>query len=351
MKKYLITGILCIAATFVYAQTEGEVCPDVVAVTEEIQEETDNLISKSTTESKITNRHYVSRLDNISVDEFTTFAEARKEFGHKAGGSFDNWKKRNGKNAKFYMFYTNAEGKVHLYHEALDEEMAEQFRQHLPKGVCIFDENTYNMYFRGIDFSKNHWKEGSDVHARLADMRRLAVAVGKDLGITVNPDKITFRLFETQRIEGLPPARIYIPTTTKRDDGIGGFAKWDDAVTSIEIDADKLKTGSISDAIRTMVEEVYHKYQMAEVKKLQTEKARIWDKSFHDNNRNDYGGEINDLQKQINAEKNTKKREDLQKQQAAAIHSYFNLPHEQDAKEFAGGVAAMEYAIRKNLIK
>ncbi|MDR1652778.1 MAG: hypothetical protein LBS01_03855 [Prevotellaceae bacterium] len=349
MKKYLITGILCISAIFVYAQGDG--CVIVVTATEKLQNDIDNAISEFTTGSKITNNHHVSRLEDLSVDEFMTFAEARKEVGHKTGGSFDTWKKRNGKNAKYYMFYTNVEGKVHLYHEKLDAEVAEQFQQYLPKGTYIFDENTYNTYFRGIDFSGNHWKEGGDVHARLADMRRLAVAVGKDLGITLDPAKITFRLFETQKIEGLPPTRMYIPTTAKRDDNIAGFAKWDDAVTSIEIDADNLQKGSISDAINTMVEEVYHKYQMSEVKKPQTEKARDWLKSFNDDYRDNYVGRITALQKQIDAEKNATKRDALQEQQAAAIHSYFQLKHEQDAKEFAGKIAAMEYVIRNKIIK
>jgi hypothetical protein len=353
MKKYLITGILLLSI-FAYAQEEN--CPVVTNKTKEVQEKTENNINKLTAESKITNNHYALRL-GVSVKGFMTLANASK-VGHKAGGDFDSWKKRNGDNAKYYMFYTAANGKVHLYHEELDAQMAEQFQQYLPKGTYIFDEKAYNAYFGGIDFSKNHWQQGGDAHARLADMRKLAVAVGKDLGIAIDPAKITFRLFEAQQIEGLPPTRMYIPTTTKRDDHVAGFATGDDAVTSIEIDADKLKNGTISDAISTMVEEVYHKYQMSEVKKQgaarkEPEKAQAWDKSFNDNNKNDYGKQINDLQKQINTETNKAKRDGLEKQMVAAIHSYFKLAHEEDAKEFAAKIAAMEYAMRNitNLFK
>jgi hypothetical protein len=337
MKTNVMTIVCCIlTAAVAYAQ-----CPI---------DDLEDIISATTVKSHVTGTHYMQKLD-VSVAEFYALAEVRKKLGHQEDGDFDKWKKRNGKNAKYYMFYTNAEGKVYLYYEDLDEELAKQFQQYLPKGTYTFDENTYNTYFRDIDFSKSHWKEGGDVHARLADMRRLAVAAGKDLGITIDPAKITFRLFETQKIEGLPPTRMYIPTTTKRNDGVGGFAKWDDAVTSIEIDADNLQKGSVSDAIRTMLEEVYHKYQMAEVKKGQTEKSQIWLKSFREENENNYVQKVIDAQKQLNTEKNTAKRDALQGQKDAALHSYFKLAHEQDAKEDAGKKAAIEYAIRKNLFK
>jgi hypothetical protein len=355
MKKYLITGILLVLSNFIYAQ-----CVVLDKVTVEGQEATDNVIDAYATESKITNSHYALKLD-ASVDEFMSVANMRKEFGHKAGGDFDKWKKRNGNNAGYYMFYTNTNGKVHLYHEAIDARMAEQFQQYLPKGAYIFDEKAYNAYFGGIDFSSNHWQQGGDAHARLADMRKLAVAVGKDLGITIDPAKITFRQFEAQQIEGLPPTRMYIQTTTPRNDNIKGFATWNDDVTSIEIDADRLQRAGISDAIRTMVEEVYHKYQMSEVEKLKqgekrkeaAEKVWDWMDSFNDNNKNDYGKKVNDLQKQIKAETNETKRNDLEKQRVAAIHSYYQLKHEEAAKEFAGKIAAMEYAGRNitNLFK
>ncbi|MDR0737966.1 MAG: hypothetical protein LBF39_02715 [Prevotellaceae bacterium] len=362
MKTNLMIIVCCLLTTFAQGQEQGEGqdgqdnCTDektirkIEAIKDGVREQLDQKISEKIVGLDNPETHYVQKL-NVNGKSFYTLAELMKEYGHKKNGKFDTWRKQAGKNAKYYMFYTNVEGKVYLYHEELNEEMAEQFQQYLPKGTYTFDENTYNAYFRGIDFSKNHWKEGGDVHARLADMRRLAVAVGKDLGIAVDPDKITFRLFEAQNIEGLPPTRMYIPTTAKRDDNIAGFAKWDDAVTSIEIDADKLQKGSISDVINTMVEEVYHKYQMSEIKKLQTEKAQDWNKSFNDNNRNDYGKKINDLQKQIDAEKNVDNRKELKKQQDAAIHSYYKLAHERDAKEFAGKIAAMEYAKRKNLLK
>jgi hypothetical protein len=360
MKTNLMIIVCCLLTTFAQAQEregeEGGGCTDeetiriIKATNDNVREQLDQRISEKTVESNDTETHYVQKL-NASIEDFYTLAELMKKYGPKKNNKFVNWKKRNGKNAKYYMFYTNVEGKVHLYHEELNEEVAKQFQRYLPKGTSIVDKNSYNKYFSGINFSGNHWKEGGDVHARLADMRRLAVAVGKDLGIAVDPDKITFRLFEAQNIEGLPPTRMYIPTTAKRDDNVRGFAKWDDAVTSIEIDADRLKNGSISDAISTMVEEVYHKYQMSEIKKLQTQKSQDWNESFIDDSRNSYGKKVNDLQKQIDAETNTTKRDALKQQRDAAIHSYYKLAHERDAKEFAGKIAAMEYAMRNNLFK
>jgi hypothetical protein len=348
MKKYLITGLLCVLSTFAYSQEKD--CPEVVVVTNEVRDRLESIINNATVESKVTNSHYALQVD-FNTNDFIMFANASKEAGHKKDSDFDKWKKQNGKHTTYYMFYTTVDGKINLYHEALDAEMAERFQQYLPKGTYIFDEKQYNLYFGDIDFSKNHWKQGGDAHARLDDLQRLAVAVGKDLGITIDPNKITFRLFETQQIEGLPPTRMYIPTTSPRNDNVKGFAKWNDDVTSIEIDASRLKDASISDAIRTIVEEVYHKYQMSEVKKQESsqkepEKARDWISSFNDNNRNNYGKQINDLQNKIKTETNTTNREKLQEQLDKAIHSYFQLKHEEDAKEYAGKVAAMEYFMR-----
>jgi hypothetical protein len=348
MKKYLITSMLCILAVSVYAQT-GTVCPPVDVVWREYRETIESKIKEKTVESKITNSHYASRL-NMSAEGFMELADASKEAGHNVDSDFDNWEKRAGNNAKYYMLNTVASGKVHLYYEKLDKETPADFQQYLPKGTHVFDEKAYNAYFGGIDFSKNHWQAGGDVHARLADMRRLAVAVSKDLGITIDPDKITFRLFEVQQVKGLPPPRILIPTTTERNDNVGGFEN----NGSIAIDAAKLKNGSISDAISTMMEEVYHAYQRSEVEKLKlgdkrredSEKVWDWMDSFNDDNRNGYAEKVNDLQKQIDAETNAGRLEKLKEQREAAYHAYYNLKHEKDAKEFAGKVAAMEYFVR-----
>jgi hypothetical protein len=351
MKKYLITGILLVLSIFAHAQGDNGDCIHVTVKTTEVQETTDDAISELTIESKITNRHYVSRLD-VDADEFMPFAEASKQFGHKAGGDFDKWKKRNGNTAEHYMLYRVDNGIVDLYYEEVDEEVEEQFQQYLPKDITIFDVNTYNdffnnKYFNGATFSKDHWKAGGNVDARLADMRNLAVSFAKILGITLDPAKITYRLFETQVIEGLPGTRMYIPTKTPRDDGIAGIAKWNDDVTSIEIDAGELGKASISDAIRTIAEEVYHKYQMAVAQGTAKEESGLkkaqWTNSFNDK---DYGKTATDLQRQMKTEKNEAKRKDLKEKRDAAIHSYYKLAHEKDAKAFAGKMAAMEYYVR-----
>jgi hypothetical protein len=350
MKKYLITGILLLSI-FVYAQEEN--CPVVTDKTKEVQEKTENNINKLTTESKITNNHYTLRL-GVSAKGFTTLANASK-FGHKEGGAFDTWQKRNGDKG-YYMLHTEAEGKTHLYYEELDKQTAKQFQKHLPKGITSFDEKTYNAYFKDIDFSSNHWKAGGDVDSRLADIRKLAVAISRNLGISLDPAKITYRLFETQQIEGLPSTRMYIPTKRDRNDNIGGFAKWDDKVTSIEIDAERLGKASISEAVSVIAEEVFHKYQMSEVVKFlqgkevkDSEKTKAWDKSFKDNDRIDLGKAIIDLQKQSKAETDKTKRDKLQEEEDKLIHLYFGLAHEETAKDFAGKIAAMEYAVRNNI--
>jgi hypothetical protein len=355
MKKYLITGILLVLSSC-FLQAQPDCPPDmqekIDAAYQKNREALDSKIHEKTVESKITSSHYVSQLD-MSAKGFMTLANASKEYGHKTGGDFDKWKKRNGNKAEHYMFYRVANGIVDLYYEEIDEDVDKQFQQYLPKDVTIFDVNTYNDFFNnehfnGAAFSQNHWKEGGDVNKRLEDMRKLAVSFAKILGITLDPAKITYRQFEVQNIEGLPPTRTYITTISPRDDGIAGVAKGNDAVTSIEIDAARLKTASISDAIRTIAEEVYHKYQMAVIEGKAKEESGLkkaqWANSFNDK---DYGKTASDLQKEIDKlPKNDKKRESLEQQRDAAIHSYFQLAHEKDAKEFAGKMAAMEYFMR-----
>ncbi|MDR1459251.1 MAG: hypothetical protein LBI60_03455 [Bacteroidales bacterium] len=352
MKKYLITSILCVLIIFAFAQTDGD-CVVVTAITKEIQEDTEKAIREATLESKITHTYYASRID-MDTKDFLMFANAIKKFGHKEGGDFDNWKKQNFNKAAtgYYMFYTAADGRVSLYYEKLNERIAKQFQQYLPKGTITFDKNTYNNFFKDIDFTRNHWQTSGNIDARLKDIQTLAVVIGKILGITINPDKITYRQFETQKIAGTPDPRMTIPTKTPRNDGVAGFATWNDDLTSIEIDAGTLGNASISDAISTISEEVYHKYQMSEIEKIKqnkgvTEKAWDWYDSFRYNSEKNYGKTINDLQKEINKlPQNDKRREPLEQQRDAAFHSYYNLDHEKDAKEFAGKLAAMEYFVR-----
>jgi hypothetical protein len=124
-------------------------------------------------------------------------------------------------------------------------------------------------------------------------------------------------------------------------------------MTSIEFNGAYLAEASISDAINTLAEEVYHKYQMSELNKLynaekreKPEKAWDWLDSYNKNNKEDYGAQANNLQKQIDAEQNADKRKKLEEQRDKALHSYHDLAHEKDAKEFAGQVAAMEYFVR-----
>jgi hypothetical protein len=333
----------------VFAYAQKDCPPDVVATTNEVREQLDEIISETTVESKIAGTHYAQKLD-VDVEDFYAFAEQMKQFGHKEGSDFDNWKNKEGNNPEHYMFYRVADGITDLYYEELDGRVEEQFQQYLPKDMTIFDKNTYNdffnnKYFNGNSFSKDHWKAGGNVDARLADLRKLAQSFANILGITIDPAKITYRLFETQVIEGLPGTRMYIPTKTPRNDAIVGIAKWNDDVTSIEIDADELGKASVSAAISTIAEEVYHKYQMSVVQGKQSDpKKEQWANSYKDK---DYGKTVNDLQKEINKlPQNDKRREPLEQQKDAAAHSYYQLAHEKDAKEFAGKMAAMEYFVR-----
>jgi hypothetical protein len=346
MKKYLFTGILLVLAIFAYAQ-EGEDCPDVIVITKKVQEATENKINEKTIESKKTNRHYISRLD-VNDKGFMMLADKSKEYGHKAGGDFDKWKKQLGNSAEHYMFYKVADGIVDLYYEKLDED--EQFPQYLPKGYTIFDKNMYNdffnnKYFNGNSFSNNHWQTGGNVDARLADLRKLAQSFANILGINIDPAKITFRTIEVP-----DDLRMPIITKTPRNDGVGGEAKWDDKVTSIEIDADELGKASISSAVSIIAEEVYHKYQMAVVQGKAKEESGLkkaqWIGSFNDDGKNGYGKIAGDLQKQMKQETNGTNRTKLEEKRNEAIHSYYNLAHEKDAKEFAGKMAAMEYFVR-----
>jgi hypothetical protein len=361
MKKYLITGILLVLAScFLQAQTPRKCTPEEIEKAKREAEVAlanarntlDLTIKEFTDESRITNSHYVSRLD-VSADDFNEFANRSKKIGHKEGGDFDKWKKRTGKNAEYYMYYTVDAGKVYLYYEELEEQMDKQLQQYLPKGPISFDERTCNAYFKDVDFSKNHWQQGGNVDARLADMRKLAVAIGRNLGITLDPAKITFKSANPAQSGSPLPTRMYVTGSNIRNDMIGAAAKLNDDMTSIEFNGAYLARASISDAVNTLAEEVYHKYQMSELDKLynaekrdKPEKAWDWLDSFNEDNKKNYGAQANNLQKQIDAEQNEDKRNDLKKQLYEALHSYYGLAHEKDAKEFAGQVAAMEYYAR-----
>jgi hypothetical protein len=338
---------------FAYAQQDK--CPEVTNVIVIKQEQIDKEIGKRTVDSSNTKTHYAQKLNVKNIEEFNALVKLMQTFGHKAGGDFDKWKNKEGNNPEHYMFYRVADGKVDLYYEKLDED--EQFPQYLPKGYTIFDKNIYNdlfnnKHFNDAAFSQNHWKAGGNAKARLKDMQNLAVSFANILGINIEPAKITFRTDnKVQKIEGIPDMRISIITETARNDGVAGVAKGNDDVTSIEIDADELGKASISSAISIIAEEVYHKYQMAVVQGTAKEESGLkkaqWVESFKDNNKNDYGTIANDLQKEINKlPQNDKRREPLEQQRDAAIHSYYNLTLEKDAKEFAGKMAAMEYYVR-----
>jgi hypothetical protein len=289
---------------------------------------------------------------NVDVKGFQTLANSCKTYGHKKDSDFDKWKNNKKNSPEYYMFYTVVDGKTYLYYEKIDEQKTdEQFKQYLPKGTIYFDKKSYDFFFRDINFSAEHWQKGGNVGKRLDDMRLLAGIMGNQLGISLNTDKITYRLFETQK--GAVETKMYIPTTTKRNDNIRGFANWSDDITSIELDGYYLE-GSISDVVSTTAEEVYHKYQMSEVEKLrqgkeqkETEKARNWMDSFNEDKRENYSGKIVDLQKKIDEEKNSSTLTTLTNQKNKAGHSYHKLAHEKDAKEYAGQIAAVEYFVRK----